>query len=96
MNLSKDGRDIVFIWVPGHVGIRGNLAVDSAAHDGDVSVEFIPFSDLESHASKYILQLWPSGWDKFLNNKLKNKILLALKECVICPRTIKKEETVIA
>ena len=71
MNLSKDGRDIVFIWVPGHVGIRGNSAVDSAAHDGDVSVEFIPFSDLESHASKYILQLWPSGWDKFLNNKKK-------------------------
>ena len=81
MNLSKDGRDIVFIWVPGHVGIRGNSAVDSAAHDGDVSVEFIPFSDLESHASKYVLQLWPSGWDKFLNNKLKKNIASFKRVC---------------
>ena len=27
--MTRDGRGIVFIWVPGHVGIRGNLAEDS-------------------------------------------------------------------
>ena len=66
MNLSKDGRDIVFIWVPGHVGIRGNSATDSAAKDAlasNVSVELIPFSDLKSRANKYILQLGQSEWD---------------------------------
>ena len=48
MNLSKDGKDIVFISVPGHVGMKGNSAADSAkdALDGDISVELIPFSDL--------------------------------------------------
>ena len=44
MNLTKDGKDIVFNWVPGHVGIRGNSGADSAAKDalvGDISVELI-------------------------------------------------------
>ena len=40
MNLTTDGKKIVFIWVPGHVGIRGNSAADSAAknaHVGDIA-----------------------------------------------------------
>ena len=67
-NLTRYGKKIVFIWVPGHVGIRGNLAADSAAKDGDISVELIPFSDLKSHANKYILELWQSESDDFLEN----------------------------
>ena len=31
MKLTRDGKKIVFIWVPGHVDIRGNSAADSAA-----------------------------------------------------------------
>ena len=30
-NLIRDGREIVFVWVLGHVGISGNSAADSAA-----------------------------------------------------------------
>ena len=70
-NLTRYGKKIVFIWVPSHVGIRGNLAADSAAKDaiiGDISVELIPFSDLKSHANKYILELWQSESDEFLEN----------------------------
>ena len=57
MNLTRDGKQIVFIWVPGHVGIRRNAAADSAAKDaivGDTSVEHIPFSDLKSCNILYI------------------------------------------
>ena len=60
-NLSKDGKDIVLIWVPGLVGISGNSTADSAtlrttvALARDVWAELIPFSDLKSRANKYIL-----------------------------------------
>ena len=80
------------------MAIRGNSAADSAAKDGlagDISVELIPFSDLKSRANKYILQLGQSERDEFLENEL-HKIFPVLKECVICPQTNTKEETVIA
>jgi len=61
--MKRDGREIVFNSVPGHVGIRGNSTADSAAKDvldGDITVKLIPFSDLKSRTNKYILELWQS------------------------------------
>ena len=96
--MTREGREIVFIWVPGHAGIRGNSAADSAAKDAlddDISVELIPFSDLKSRTNKYILELWQSVWGEFLDNTL-YKIFPVLKECIVCPQTKRKEETVMA
>ena len=79
MDLTKDGKEIVFVWVPGHVGIRGNSAADAAAKDalvGDTLVELIPFSDLKSCANKYILELWQS---ELQGNKL-HEIFPVLKQ----------------
>ena len=80
------------------MGIRGNSAADAAAKDalvGDTSVELIPFSEIKSHANKYILELWQSECDELPGNKL-HVIFPVLKQCVVCPRTNRKEETMIA
>ena len=97
MTLTRDGKETVFIWVPGHVPIRSNSAADSAAKDaiaGDILVELIPFSDLRARTSKCMIEMWQSDWGEFPENKL--HIFPNLKECVVCPRTNRKEETVIA
>ena len=90
--MTREGREIVFIWVPGHVGIRGNSAAVFAAKDaldGDISVELIPFSDLKSRTNKYILELWHSEWDEFPENKLYN-IFPVLKILFVLGQTEKK------
>ena len=55
MELTSDRKEI--IWVPSHVGIRGNSAAKDAL-DGDISDELIPFSDLKFHVNKYSLEFW--------------------------------------
>ena len=89
MDLTKGGKEVVFIWVPGHVGIRGNSAADSAAKDalvGDIWVELIPFSDLKPHTN---FDLWQLEWDEFPEN-IVHKIFLDLKQCITSPQTKKR------
>ena len=50
---------------------------------------------IKSRTNKYILELWQSEWDEFPENKL-HQIFPVLKECIVCPRTNRKEETVMA
>ena len=74
MDFTKDGKEIVFIRVPGHAGIRGNSSADCVAKDvlvGDTSVELIPFSDLKSHANKYYNCVSLSGMSSWEINYIK-------------------------
>ena len=97
LELTRDGKEAVFVWVPGHVVFRGNSAADSAdkdALDGDIPDELIPFSDLKPHVIKYLLELCnPSGTRTLTTNRLIS--FLNLNDYCSCPRSNTREEIVI-
>lgn len=60
------GKETGFVCIPGHVGIRENVSVDSAAKnasDGNISgIELVPISDLKPHL--LLLELLQPEWDE--------------------------------
>ena len=69
MELTRDGKEIVFIWAPSHVGFREHSAADSVAKDaltGNILGELIALS----RTNKYMLEVWQLEWDEFPENKL--------------------------
>ena len=94
----RDGKEIVFVWVPGLVGISGNSAADFAgkdALDGDVSDEYNPFSDLKPRFNSYITELWQNEWDSYPLNKL-HKTGPKINEFLTSSRTNRRKETVLS
>lgn len=70
---SKQGYDILFCWVPGHVGIYGNELADMAAKEALVSLcHDVSLSDIKIVIKMLYLQKWQEHWNSQTCNKLRN------------------------
>ena len=71
--LNCANKDIMFCWVPSHIGIRGNGKTDSVAKS---ALDFphvmvgVPNTDYIYHINQYILSTWHEDWNGAVVNKL--------------------------
>ncbi|GFX88551.1 putative RNA-directed DNA polymerase from transposon X-element [Trichonephila clavipes] len=69
--LERKGFDIIFSWVPGHVGILGNEQADTAARFmSDHMQRPVCYQDLKTFTQNYIHRVWHETWDQQVLNKL--------------------------
>jgi ribonuclease HI len=72
--LLSGGHSIVFMWLPSHVGLAGNVAVDAAAKAALAlapTPSVIPYSDFKPVIGLYMTEKWQKAWDAEVNNKLR-------------------------
>ena len=73
LHISLTKSKIIFCWLPGHVGIKGNTLADAAAkaaHTAPISRMSIPYSDSKHAVSSYIKLLRQEKWNNESHNKL--------------------------
>ena len=68
-------KEIIFCWIPSHIGIPGNDRVDSEAKKAlkdSIAPTKIPYTDYKLVVNKIIFKKWQDHWDTHTNNKLYN------------------------
>lgn len=72
-SLVAIGKEVIYVWIPSHVGIYGNTVVDQEAKDaldGEIADCPVPYTDMKPLIAKYISKIWQDKWDLQVHNKL--------------------------
>ena len=92
--------DIVFCWLPSHIGISGNEEADKAAKDA-LSLEVlsfkVPYNDFKPLINDFLRNVWQQSWSDPANQN--NKLFTikpSLGEWLPGLRTNRREEIIIA
>ena len=90
-------NEIVYCWIPSHIGIAGNESVDQKAKDSlnlHPTKFSIPYANFKSFINKYILDKWQILWNNSVGNKLfEIKPVLGQSHPVV--RNVRQEEVVL-
>jgi ribonuclease HI len=73
-HLITAGTDIIFIWLPSHVGIPGNAKADSAAKAAlslPTSNHKVPYTDFKPLISSYLNSKWQQMFSPYLVSRKK-------------------------
>ncbi|GBM76569.1 hypothetical protein AVEN_254398-1 [Araneus ventricosus] len=69
--LRKKGFNIIFCWVPSHVGISGNETADVIARfASDFLPRALPYCDIKKFLVSHLLSVWQQKWNLLTRNKL--------------------------
>ena len=92
--LNIANKDIIFGWVPSHVGIKGNEKADSAAKSALDLPHGVPYTDFKHLISQYIFPTWQDDWNGAVANKL-NYVKPVLGDWQSSYRRYRKDEVVL-
>ena len=90
-------KEIIFFWIPGHIGIQGNEKADQAAKralSDRISEMKMPLSDFKPIIFDYVIRCWQEDWNMEVNNKL-HVIKLSVRERVPLHSYCRREDVVI-
>ena len=91
-------NEIVYCWIPSHIGIAGNESVDQKAKDSlnlHPTNFSIPYANFKSFINRYILNKWQILWNNSVGNKLfEIKPVIGQSQPVV--RNVRQEEVVLA
>lgn len=76
--LSQKGKNITMIWIPSHIGLKGNEEADSLAKEAlksEINNEVkIPSSDYKQYINELTCSIWEQRWKEEKEKSPPNKL----------------------
>lgn len=70
--LRDNNNDTTIMWIPSHVGIKGNEEADISAKEATTHQNYtnykIIIQDMTKYIKKYVTDKWQNEWDKEISN----------------------------